>query len=665
MNELPEQELGNIEELLRIAKKYEEEGRLKEAAVLYDQALIIDPDNREAKEGLKRIRKIGYIMRDTMHKGCIVSVDWSPEGRYVLSACREGVINIWDARSGKLVREYKTPLVVQVVSWSPDGQYIAVGEEDKGIVEIWHTFTGQIVWRFRYGSSLKALSWSPDGRYIAVGGLLNEIHVFDLNRREKVAEFRCPDFAEIEDQDFGTYGFWEEYPEECTVFAIAWSPDGKYIIGRFEDGRFRVWNFEKREFVGRFEDELWSEYGIDWSPDGKYLATCAEKDKVAIWVAKKIKLWRVIRCGDTALTVKWSPDGKLLACGLANGTVEIWDPRWKKLVKVLEIRERDRQVISVSWSPDGKRVACGDGGGGIKICNLETRESISLCTREGHDEIVWTAIPSPGNKYIASELWHSSIIKIWRWGRWEEVMSIKCVCCLSDQAWDPSDDLLVGVSTRDGVARIWSIKEEGEIAIFARRKYEDAYWHPRKRYIALKRKDGVVEIWDFENLELIKVMSEPIMWMIRWISDGRYIVGRRKDSLVIWDFESGEIVADVTIRETFCCPFCSSRGSVVIFKESGEKGEEKVYLWDWRRNYVSTISLGEHVGLLDLSPDDRYLAYRPSRHSIGVWDIRNNSLKAIIENFDFEVVESFLWREPDRIFVATMHGDFFYLYPFA
>ena len=135
-------QLDDLEELLRIAREYERMGRFRDAAVAYDQALVLFRDNKRAKEGLRRSGKIEYVRRDMRHRKGIMFIDWSPDSRYLLTASSDGVVNIWNVESERIVRVYKTAYVLSAVDWSVDGKYIAMGEK-RGMVVIRDAFTGR------------------------------------------------------------------------------------------------------------------------------------------------------------------------------------------------------------------------------------------------------------------------------------------------------------------------------------------------------------------------------------------------------------------------------------------------------------------------------------------------------------------------------------------
>jgi WD40 repeat protein len=69
------------------------------------------------------------------HSAAVLDVTWSPGGKRIVSGDESGEVKVWDAVSGVEVLGFTAPAPVQSVNWSPDGRYvIAVGEFDTPII---------------------------------------------------------------------------------------------------------------------------------------------------------------------------------------------------------------------------------------------------------------------------------------------------------------------------------------------------------------------------------------------------------------------------------------------------------------------------------------------------------------------------------------------------
>lgn len=114
----------------------------------------------------KRIRNIF-----SGHKSRVESVDFSPNGRLVVSASWDMTVRIWNMRDGSesLLTDYA--LIFTSVKFSPNGQFIGAGNSD-GFLRIWHVRSGRLERRW---TGHKSIVWSvafmPDGNGLVSGGL--------------------------------------------------------------------------------------------------------------------------------------------------------------------------------------------------------------------------------------------------------------------------------------------------------------------------------------------------------------------------------------------------------------------------------------------------------------------------------------------------------------
>ncbi|RKY47990.1 MAG: hypothetical protein DRP91_06650, partial [Candidatus Neomarinimicrobiota bacterium] len=60
------------------------------------------------------------------HKDMVLSVVFSPDGRYIASGSVDKTIKLWDVKTGKCLRTFRGhKSLVHSVAFSPDGKYIA------------------------------------------------------------------------------------------------------------------------------------------------------------------------------------------------------------------------------------------------------------------------------------------------------------------------------------------------------------------------------------------------------------------------------------------------------------------------------------------------------------------------------------------------------------
>jgi WD40 repeat protein len=277
-------------------------------------------------------------------KGPVYSQDWSPGGRFLVTADYDQV-RVWDTFSrqetGVLVGHTN---FVWGLAWSPstDGRFLASASQD-GSVRLWDvaTYTETTIletgWAF-------CVAWSPDGSQLAVGTMPGEVLIWDI------ASKQFPDF-------------WQS-GTSSPVISIAWSPDGKTIASGEWGGIIYLWDVETgqvRTSLAGYTTSRCDVNGLAWSPDGSTLASAHQDGQVRLWDVKTGQMVRAIEAHTGwARGIAWSPSGHLLASTGEDKRICLWNPETGQ--EYAEEHHNRLPVWSVSWSPDGKKVASGAGG---------------------------------------------------------------------------------------------------------------------------------------------------------------------------------------------------------------------------------------------------------------------------------------------------------------
>ncbi|KAF4616714.1 hypothetical protein D9613_008834 [Agrocybe pediades] len=275
---------------------------------------------------------------------CVVSVAFSPDGKWLASGLDNGRVLLWDTKStsqtGKALGHHSKP--VTSVVFSPDGKYLVSGSYDSTI-RFWDIENMKQVGDPWTGHTdyINSVAFSHDVEKVTVvsGSDDNTLRLWDPQTGKEIAPLKG---------------------HTNHVLSVAFSPDSQNIVSGSYDKTVRIWDACTHEQVG---DPL--EGHTDWvrsvaySPDGKQIASGSWDHTICIWDAeRKVQVGEPLQGhSNTVVSVCFSPkDGKLLASASSDCTIRIWN-----VVTGVQIGEAlsglDSTVRSVVFLPDGNQLA--------------------------------------------------------------------------------------------------------------------------------------------------------------------------------------------------------------------------------------------------------------------------------------------------------------------
>lgn len=293
------------------------------------------------------------------HTDTITSVEFSPDGRYILSASRDNTARLWDSQTGQAIRTFTGHTdSVQTAVFSPDGNSVLSASLDQ-TVRVWNTQTGAALRTLTgHTAAVMMANFSPDGKYIITGSRDDTVRLWDAQTGESLHTF-TGHTGDVMTAYFSLDGktivsasldytarLWDvaskrllhTFTNPDYVRNAVFSVDGNTVMTVDLDGAVRIWDVQSGENIGTVEQIEIATAAL--SPDSKYIATAA-RNHAGLWrwdaEKKKFEDERIDPVGYEVYDVRFSSDGKYFA--IADGrdylALNLWDVAKKELIRTI------------------------------------------------------------------------------------------------------------------------------------------------------------------------------------------------------------------------------------------------------------------------------------------------------------------------------------------
>jgi len=410
------------------------------------------------------------------HTGFVSSVQFSPDGRSLLSSSWGDSVRLWNLHQN--AAEISS---VHLRGHSHDSHFVS------------------------------SAVFSPDGLYIAAGSVDPTIQVWDASTDQQAA---LPLEA-----------------HQGAVISVAASANGAFITSRADDGTVRVWDSQ----TGKAKLPP-NKYAISaWrvSPDARFAVSMPMDGTVRLCdlrtgdgIGEPLRLHK-----DKVCAMEFSPDARWVACGFNDGTMYIWDVTTQQPLNigpfscqqeaasratpsdesVLNVAGQPQSIVksrrprvsidSIAFSPDGRLVAGGDSEGKIHLWNMNTgQQAREHLQATEYDRYVFQIAFSSSGLHIASR-GEGDVGRIWDITKGEPIFSLvghtNRISCI---AYLPGGKF-IATSSADLSVRLWDADNGGPVAVL---RGHTSYMRSiacmsSNQSIVTGSDDSTIRVWDVKT----------------------------------------------------------------------------------------------------------------------------------------------------------------------
>ena len=318
-------------------------------------------------------------------------VDFSPDGRRVLRAGRNAIVEVWDVGSRRphRIAVLHNGGTVSSAQFDRSGEYVVTAGDD-GVARVWQVKPRRRVAVLRgHTDGVIRARFSPDGSQVATvsddgSGRLwpagprtpadprwqsaagtafspnsRDVLVVRRDRRSAVWNTDTPRIVPLP----GRFPVTDPPTRPCgRVFGCSpWSPDGRLVAGADAASGAVVWDARTGE-PRRFGKKTGTVSGAAFSPDGRRLVVVDGNQKGArIWdVATRTP--RLLVPGDFLFSAQFVADRRVLTVDI-SGRAQLVDPATRTTVAL----SRGVLPVGVTAARDGRQIAVGTTDGKLRL----------------------------------------------------------------------------------------------------------------------------------------------------------------------------------------------------------------------------------------------------------------------------------------------------------
>jgi WD40 repeat protein/serine/threonine protein kinase len=621
-------------------------------------AIVWDADQ---SEGAKRPLFTG-------HAGPVYAAAISPDGHTVATGGYDGRVLVWDTSSVKpfdfqrLVSgeapespKYRAleghSAAVRAVQFSPDGRLLLTGSQDNS-VKVWDVARGKVLKTLRgHAGWVRSCAFTPDGHGVVSGSHDHLAKVWSIEGYEEIRVLQ---------------GLVLEGHAD-SVLAASFSPDGQRILTASRDRTARTWDRDTGKELHTYEEghEFLASNAVFY-PNGQRMLTSAVDNSVRCWDVSTgtQTMWFDHTGRSAALTL--SHDAKLILTGGDDRTAKLWDAESGQPVRSLP--EHTADVTSVAFSPDDRVIFTGDANGRGRLSSPDGAE---LARLDGHTRrIVAAQFTADGSRLLTASADHTVAQWDVKSGAELRPLVLKHPEPVTAMALSPNGQVAL-TSCADGKVRVWSIERAqvaGTLDDPSSTITSVAISGDGRLALTASTQDRTVRVWDLATRREMVVPGRAgqagafidmklvggVVWSAIFSPDDAYVLTVGGDGARLWNLATAQERISFSPHGAVAAASFSPDGARVV---TGS-WDNSAKIWDAETGQAVLKLEGQHSGYVNsasFSRDGSRVLTASDDSTAALWDAATGKVLGVFRGHTDRVRGAVF--SPDGTKVATASSD--------
>jgi eukaryotic-like serine/threonine-protein kinase len=569
------------------------------------------------------------------HTGRVRSLDYSPDGKHIVTASEDKTARIWDAVIGiqqATLRGHQAP--IYTAAYSSDGSRIATTSSD-GTVRIWDAQSAAEIRAISVaGFKPVGAHFSLDGERLVVASLDHTARTFDARTGVQL-----------------TVMSGHDAPLQSAVY----SPDSTQILTASKDKTARIWSADSGAPLRVLAGHAGLILRASYSPDGARVVTASSDKTARVWDVRSGATLLVLTGHlDRVYDANYSRDGARIVTASDDGTARIWDAQTGAQLAVLS--GHAGFVRGADFAPDGSQIVTASDD---KTARLWVVRGGSQPVSLGHlDGVSFAAYSRNGLRIVTASLDRTA--RTWDAITGSPLASLdKVHDFFLTAAYSADGSRIITGGSADNTARIWDATSGEPIGSLVGHTglVESVVYSPDGVRIASGSLDNTARIWDARTgvqRALLRGHEGPVV-SVAFSPDGRHLTTASFDKTArIWDADSGRQQMVLSGHSQIVTGSTYSPDGARLITSSFDKTAR---VWDAKTG-ASLLILAGHgapVQSAGYSPDGARIVTASLDRTARIWDAHTGAQLGVLSGHEDAL--QFATYSPDGRHILTASLD--------